>query len=32
MTKWVYATGAGAAVGRAAMDELLGGKGAYLAE
>ena len=32
MTKWVYAFGAGAAEGRAAMDELLGGKGANLAE
>ena len=32
MTKWVYAFGAGAAEGRAAMGELLGGKGANLAE
>jgi len=32
MTKWVYAFGAGAAEGGAAMKELLGGKGANLAE
>ncbi len=32
MTKWVYAFGAGAADGGAAMKELLGGKGANLAE
>jgi pyruvate,orthophosphate dikinase len=32
MTKWVYAFGAGAAEGNAAMKELLGGKGANLAE
>ncbi len=32
MTKWIYAFGAGAAEGRAAMSELLGGKGANLAE
>ncbi|HLY46004.1 MAG TPA: pyruvate, phosphate dikinase [Stellaceae bacterium] len=32
MTKWVYRFGAGAAEGRGAMRELLGGKGAGLAE
>ena len=32
MTKWVYTFGAGAAEGRADMRELLGGKGANLAE
>jgi pyruvate,orthophosphate dikinase len=32
ITKWVYAFGAGAAEGGAAMKELLGGKGANLAE
>ena len=32
MTKWVYAFGNGAAEGRAGMKELLGGKGANLAE
>src|ERR1700761_5841851 len=32
MTKWVYAFGAGAAEGRAEMRNLLGGKGAGLAE
>ena len=32
MTKWVYAFGDGAAEGRAGMKELLGGKGANLAE
>ncbi len=32
MTKWVYAFGGGTAEGRAAMRDLLGGKGANLAE
>src|SRR5436190_3902581 len=32
MTKWVYAFGDGAADGRADMQDLLGGKGANLAE
>src|SRR5229473_5158491 len=32
MTKWVYSFGAGAAEGRADMRDLLGGKGAGLAE
>ncbi len=32
MTKWVYTFGAGAAEGRAEMRNLLGGKGAGLAE
>jgi len=32
MTKWVYSFGAGAAEGRADMKDLLGGKGANLAE
>jgi pyruvate,orthophosphate dikinase len=32
MTKWVYAFGSGAAEGRAGMNDLLGGKGANLAE
>ncbi|MEO3430979.1 pyruvate, phosphate dikinase [Pelagibius sp. CAU 1746] len=32
MTKWVYSFGGGAADGRAEMKELLGGKGANLAE
>ena len=32
MTKWVYSFGAGKAEGRAEMRELLGGKGANLAE
>jgi pyruvate,orthophosphate dikinase len=32
MTKWVYAFGSGAAEGRAEMKNLLGGKGANLAE
>src|SRR2546423_1171136 len=32
MTKWVYAFGGGAADGRADMQDLLGGKGANLAE
>ena len=32
MTKWVYSFGAGVAEGRAEMRELLGGKGANLAE
>ncbi|MGH6887828.1 MAG: pyruvate, phosphate dikinase [Rhizomicrobium sp.] len=32
MTKWVYAFGGGAAEGRAGMKDLLGGKGANLAE
>jgi pyruvate,orthophosphate dikinase len=32
MTKWVYGFGNGAAEGRAGMKELLGGKGANLAE
>jgi len=32
MTKWVYSFGAGAAEGRAEMRDLLGGKGAGLAE
>ena len=32
MTKWVYRFGAGSAEGEAAMKELLGGKGANLAE
>ncbi|HTT84998.1 MAG TPA: pyruvate, phosphate dikinase [Rhizomicrobium sp.] len=32
MTKWVYAFGGGTAEGRAGMKELLGGKGANLAE
>ena len=32
MTKWVYSFGGGSADGRADMKELLGGKGANLAE
>ena len=32
MTKWVYAFGGGKAEGRADMQDLLGGKGANLAE
>ena len=32
MTKWIYAFGDGAAEGNAEMKELLGGKGANLAE
>ena len=32
MSKWVYAFGGGSADGKAEMKELLGGKGANLAE
>ncbi|HWE76849.1 MAG TPA: PEP/pyruvate-binding domain-containing protein, partial [Stellaceae bacterium] len=32
MGKWVYSFGGGAAEGRAGMKDLLGGKGANLAE
>ncbi len=32
MTKWVYSFGAGASEGRADLRDLLGGKGANLAE
>jgi hypothetical protein len=32
MTKWVYGFGGGSAAGRAGMRDLLGGKGAGLAE